>query len=168
VRCFAACALESYCAIAVSSSPCVNCQTAKTPASDASLIAWRAAGSNAPLSYSLNYSAPEVVLSTSATATISLITPAADVWALGVMAYELMLLKRAFPPGTSEGEIRRRISTPGALPWEQKAPMGLRTLRQSVLQCLDRDPGKRPTATDLVASWTNLLDFAAVKPTQSH
>jgi hypothetical protein len=66
------------------------------------------------------------------------------------MAYELMLLERAFPPGMSEGKIQRLITTPGSLPWEQQDLLGLGTLRQSVLQCLHWDHGKRPTATELV------------------
>jgi serine/threonine protein kinase len=132
---------------------------------DVSIRCW-AAGSIAPLNYSLNYASPEVVSGAKAGATNSCTTPVADIWALGVMAFELMLLKRAFPPSMSEREIRRRITTPGALPWEQQDPVGLEMLRQSVLQCLDRDPEKRPTATELVESWTNLLDLASVKRVQ--
>lgn len=91
---------------------------------------------------------------------------AADIWSLGVLAFELLLLRRTFSPGTPEKDIRERISGRLPMPWEEVDPVGLRTLRPSVLQCLSRAPAARPSAEATVTAWRNLLDFAAVKHTE--
>ena len=125
------------------------------------------AGTRAPLSFSLNYAAPEVLLAAEAgDAPAPAAAAAADIWSLGVVAFELLLLRRTFSPGTPEKEIRDRIAGRLPLPWEEVEPTGLRTLQPSVLQCLSRAPAARPTAESIVTAWRNLLDFAAVKHTE--
>ena len=67
--------------------------------------------------------------------------------------------------GAGADVVRAQILGDQALPWEVSDCRELRTLKRSVLQCLSRDPLDRPTAADLLATWRNLLDFAAVKHT---
>jgi hypothetical protein len=61
--------------------------------------------------------------------------------------------------------VHAQISGVERLPWEVAPPPELRTLKRSVLACLSRAPDARPTASELAATWRNLLDFAAVKRT---
>jgi serine/threonine protein kinase len=91
--------------------------------------------------------------------------PAADVWALGIVAYELLSNSRVFPVHVPPETIRAQIMGAQKLPWEAEVPRALRTAKHSILQCLLRDPDSRPTAAQVAASWRNLLDFAAVKHT---
>jgi serine/threonine protein kinase len=118
------------------------------------------------LSFSLNYAAPEIILAQESGERTLGVHPAADVWALGVAAYELLSGKRTFAPGTPTSEIRNMISGRLPLPWEEYEPKQLRTLRHSVLSCLARNPAERPSAADIHNAWKNLLDFAAVKHTE--
>lgn len=52
----------------------------------------------------------------------------------------------------------------GALPWEGEGPevqarlRCLRRLKDSVLACLDREPARRPTAQQLLATWEHFFD----------
>ena len=92
--------------------------------------------------------------------------PAADVWALGVVAFETLSQSRTFPVSCPSTTIRAQICGREALPWERPGGAdALRTAKQSVLQCLKRDAAARPTAAQVTATWRNLLEFAAVKHT---
>jgi hypothetical protein len=57
------------------------------------------------------------------------------------------------------------ISGRKPLPWEAGDVQELRTLKNSVRQCLSRSAAARPSSADLCETWRNLLDFAAVKHT---
>ena len=88
---------------------------------------------------------------------------AADIWAIGVIAFELLTQERVFPPEATDesimGVLRGR-----ALPWEagvegQTERCGrLRGLRRAVMACLERDPLKRPSAESLLSSWEHVFD----------
>lgn len=54
------------------------------------------AGMEAPLSYTLVYSAPEVAAAAAAGAKTIVAQPAMDAWALGIVAYELLTRQSAF------------------------------------------------------------------------
>lgn len=58
-----------------------------------------AAGVHAGLSFSLNYAAPELIAAQALGSRTFLSDPSADVWALGVTGFELLLGQRAFPTG---------------------------------------------------------------------
>ena len=70
------------------------------------------------LSFALNYASPEIILAQENGARTLAVDPAADVWALGVTAYELLSGGRTFAPGTPTSEIRNMISGRLPLPWE--------------------------------------------------
>ena len=126
----------------------------------------RCAGTKAGLAFSLNYAAPEVLEAQEAGARTIVAAPAADIWALGVVAYEILSRDRAFPLTCSSASIRAQIMGREELPWERPGRADvLRTAKHSVLQCLARVPSARPTAPQLAATWRNLLEFAAVKHT---
>ena len=118
-----------------------------------------------PLAFSLNYAAPELVLAQKRGAGAVTTAAAADVWALGVLAFELLSGRRTFSPGTPEKEIREMLAGSRELPWEREDPKQLRTLKHSVLACLAREPSARPDAAGVHQAWANLLDFAAVQHT---
>lgn len=91
-------------------------------------------------------------------------TAAADVWALGVLAFETLTGTVVFPPGTSEKQMRDRLTGRLPLPWEEQDPAGrdrvraLRGFRRSVINCLDRNPARRPRSTEVVTMWHSLFD----------
>ena len=138
----------------VHNNPC--CQLLKT------------AGSTASLSYSLKYAAPEVVHALEEGSRTILVDSAVDIWAVGVIAFELLTGERAFPihdmSAASESAVHEAIAGRALLPWEgdsesaQQRLAKLRGLRRTVMRCLDRDPSGRPTAAALVSSWDHTFD----------
>lgn len=121
------------------------------------------AGVATPLTLSLRYAAPEAVRAWRAGEHTIVSDAAADMWALGVMAYELLLGQPAFPRGTPLETVRAQICGAAALPWEgaqgrKRHIPELRFLRRSVMSLLERDPLKRPTSQQLLQSWNNLFD----------
>lgn len=58
-----------------------------------------AAGVHAGLSFNLNYAAPELIAAQALGSSTFLSDPSADVWALGVTAFELLLGRKAVPTG---------------------------------------------------------------------
>lgn len=123
-------------------------------------------GMRTGLSFSLNYASPEIIIAQESGQRTLDVSASADVWALGVVAYELLSGTRTFAPGTPTSEIRNMISGRLPLPWEEQEPKQLRTLRHSVLSCLARNAAERPSAAEVHSAWKNLLDFAAVKHTE--
>lgn len=91
-------------------------------------------------------------------------TAAADVWALGLIAFETLTKTVVFPAGTTEKQIRDRITGRLPLPWEEGDAAGrervraLRGFRRSVMMCLERNPARRPRSTEIVTMWTHLFD----------
>lgn len=127
------------------------------------------AGVNVGLTFSLRYAAPELAAAQERGAATLRSHSSADIWALGVAAYELALRRRAFPSYATPAQIRaaltaRREGAPASLelPWEQAgAADALGLLRPVVLACLARDPAERPRAHELAAALPRLLEYAA-------
>ena len=94
---------------------------------------------------------------------------AVDIWAVGVIAFELLTGERAFPADNicaaeCESLAQEAIAGRALLPWEGSSEATeqwlekLRGLKRTVMRCLDRDPANRPTAAALVSSWDHTFD----------
>jgi serine/threonine protein kinase len=94
-----------------------------------------------------------------------------DIWAFGVIAFELLTQRRAFSTRLPEALIWEQIMGRIALPWEAMAVQEqtrapeknnhFRALAKgAILECLHRAPSQRPTAKALVAALRALLDIA--------
>eukprot|EP00892_Ulva_mutabilis_P012598 jgi/Ulvmu1/9710/UM055_0048.1 len=116
------------------------------------------------VSFSLVYAAPETVHAVEAGERTILAHGAVDIWAVGVIAFELLTGERTFPYAAARNDILAAIAGRSPLPWEDGAPRAaalrarMRGLKRTVLQCLRRDPAARPTAAELLASWDHLFD----------
>ncbi|GAC1634528.1 MAG: hypothetical protein NVS9B14_10710 [Candidatus Acidiferrum sp.] len=79
------------------------------------------------------------------------VTVKSDIYALGLVLYEILTGKRAFETATLQELIRKRdqleITKPSVLVREIDP-----ILEQVILRCLDRDPGKRPSTALQVAA----------------
>jgi serine/threonine protein kinase len=130
-------------------------------------LSWRA-GEVAPLSFTPSYAAPEVVVAYQAGARTFVASPTADVWSLGLVAFELLTGEPAFP-AMSLGEVMDSLAGRAALPWEgprrPELMRKLRTFKANVMDCLQRDPARRPPMISVVRGWEHLIRGATVTAT---
>ena len=121
---------------------------------------------------SVPYTAPEIIISPAPASpgvpVTTDTTAEADIWALGVVMFELLTSERVFPPGTAPEAITAALSGDAPLPWEADAnAAGVRlwgeaekvpALKAFVLACLNRDPARRPPAAALEEAWALLME----------
>jgi serine/threonine protein kinase len=74
-----------------------------------------------PLQFSIMYAAPETIRHYEAGATTVTADPAVDMWALGVIAFELLTGEPIFKPGDTQDSAMDKLSGRGMLPWEDPA-----------------------------------------------
>jgi serine/threonine protein kinase len=120
-----------------------------------------AAGELAQLSFTLAYAAPEVIAAYDAGQPTHLVHPAVDVWALGVIAFEMLTGETIFEPFTPNVEIMAHIAGRKPMPWEgprrSELLRKLHVFQNNVLECLDREPARRPTMDVVVRGWEHLF-----------
>jgi hypothetical protein len=117
----------------------------------------------APLAYSVHYAAPEVIQADALGQQTMLVSGALDMWSLGVVAVELLTGGRIFAPPLTEDDARAQLLGTKPLPWEDPVLQEdllpkLKVLKRSVLQCLERDPAKRPTSRELLGAGHGLFE----------
>ena len=115
------------------------------------------------LSFSLLYAPPEIIEAVVARRDYVPVDTAADVWALGVIAFELLTHSRAFPASSTRDSVVAQLLGQAPLPWEAGgaafgAVARLRGLRRSVMRCLARDAHDRPSTAEVVETWDHMFD----------
>lgn len=125
------------------------------------------AGSTISLSHSQQYTSPEVALALEAGNDTITVDPATDMWAVGVIAFELITGEQAFPeegmdPTSARHGMLSALAGRAQLPWERPDAephlAKLRGLRRTVMRCLSRDPQRRPSSQALLVSWELSFD----------
>lgn len=104
---------------------------------------------------SIGYAAPEVVFAYAAGLRSMRVSTAADMWSVGVIAYELLTAAPAFPRTMAKEDVVAALLGKQPLPWEVAPAATLRKLlrlKGAILQCLNRNPAKRPSAADFAGA----------------
>lgn len=130
---------------------------------------------------SVKYCPPEVVQeleSNHALSPMITVDGSVDIWAIGIIVFELLTGERVFPtegltPEQAQLAAMDAIKGLRPLPWEPSAVgfhirvKALRGLRRLVLPCLARAPQNRPTASALSRSLEYMLDAMVTRSTWS-
>ena len=114
----------------------------------------------------MTYTPPEVIHSLEAGSRTIVADPAADMWAFGAIAYELLTGAPIFPRGTPLPDVLAQLAGRQPLPWETSRGSRpqlrrLRRLRGSVLRLLERDPVRRLSAEQVVGTWNAFFEPSA-------
>eukprot|EP00892_Ulva_mutabilis_P002522 jgi/Ulvmu1/12270/UM087_0004.1 len=118
-------------------------------------------GEEAGMSFSLYYAPPEVIVAYKERRRTILADPSADVWALGVIIWELLTKQKYFKEQTSMRSVVSMLRGDAALPSEQRLPADVRArlssgaIKDSVFRMLRRRPEERPSISELLAHWTS-------------
>lgn len=104
----------------------------------------------------INYAPPEVISSAWAGEPSCTAAASMDVWAFGVLAYELILGRRAFPFAADARAVRDAVLGRKDAPWEvRRLADGSQRLRRAqgvVEACLRRNPEQRPPAAAVASA----------------
>ncbi|KAK9804261.1 hypothetical protein WJX72_003787 [[Myrmecia] bisecta] len=129
---------------------------------------WAPAGTSVPFPYSLRYTAPEVLTGAASTSACIKAEPSADMWSLGVMAFQMFSGRALFPHASyTDAEVTSMLLGYTKLPfesdpalWESIPDADARALVAALLQ---RDPTQRlPITSVLEAGLLDGMDLSAV------
>jgi serine/threonine protein kinase len=130
----------------------------------------RCAGHATRLSFTLAYAAPEVVTAHEAGQRTYVAHTAADVWSLGVIAFELLAGESAFGPFMAASDIADCVVGRKPMLWEGRrrdellCKLGI--FKGNVLECLHREPSRRPPMRAVLRGWEHILRSATRTATQ--
>ena len=122
------------------------------------------AGETTTVRCTLRYAPPEVINAHDEGEAVT-VQPAHDIWALGVMAYEVIANERAFQSSKS---IFACAEGSEVYPWEAArlaaAPQTWRKsrLRPAVQACLERDLAQRPSAAAVISRLNALCSSSSI------
>jgi serine/threonine protein kinase len=102
------------------------------------------------------------------------VSGAHDIWALGIIAYELLTGMRVFEERNSsagnfsdsaDDRIRQQLVGEARLPWEDPRTRSflqkLHQMKRSVMLCLSRNPKERPNSEWLLDMWNEVFEDMA-------
>jgi serine/threonine protein kinase len=145
---------------------CCVCLSVCLPCAPVSAcIGTRYAGVRAPMFFTLAYAAPELIAAFEAGQESHITEPAVDVWALGVIAFEMLTGESMFEPFAGQDAALSAIAGRTHMPWEgprrNELLAKLCALQPHVQECLQRDPLKRPTIDKVVEAWEDLFQSSS-------
>ena len=129
------------------------------------------AGCEASLSFTLTYAPPEVVRAYKDGERSITAKKSADIWSLGVIAYEMLVGSPTFPAGTHPDIVIDAVMGRVPLPWESATAAELRPLmrlKHVTLQCLHRDESKRPDAQQVLGAMQGIFRAATTTTRRTH
>lgn len=135
----------------------------------------RCAGRSAPLHVNRPYTPPEATLAQDRGRSDIVVEASADMWALGVIAHEVITGTPVVAPPSARDEVpsrNRENHDPLGLDAACDAATGaaaavdshqlLGPLAATVYSCLSSEPSARPTASDVLQAWQNMLAHMAL------
>jgi len=111
----------------------------------------RLTAQGADITGTLRYMAPEQFTGT-------MLTPACDIYAAGLIGWEMVMGKSPFRGTTAAQMLYEKVSGPCGLDLEALPDAVPMPLRQLIESCTRRDPGSRPTASEATLLAGQILD----------
>jgi len=109
-------------------------------------------GLNVQPAFTLRFAPPELAHACAASREATIVAHrSADIWAVGVMAYEMVSGELLFPLGAAADDIRAILANERPFPHEDNPAVWskLGRLRKVVQAMLSRDPAQRPSIADI-------------------
>ena len=102
--------------------------------------------------YTLRFAPPELAIALSKGEKVTAAHQSADVWAVGVMAYEIITGETFFPPGASSEDMKAMLTGQQPFPHEVSPEVmkKLGRLRKVVQVMLCRSPSDRPSISSIL------------------